>query len=143
MKTKSAFNNNFIEYESKGDQNKNLSPEEYFDIIRPYLSDMINDHKTQSEWEIQLTMEISFISSKDSQETRTMYTKSDNIETMIGNETDEIIEKNFESLLQKYQDGIEESMRESEFICDSVDLLYYHLQKISLKMGGSYIDSPE
>ena len=143
MKTKSAFNNNYIEYESKGDKNKNLSPEEYFDIIRPYLSDMINDHKTQSEWEIQLTMEISFISSKDSQETRTMYTKSDNIETMIGNETDEIIEKNFESLLQKYQDGIEESMRESEFICDSVDLLYYHLQKISLKMGGSYIDSPE
>ena len=50
MKTKSAFNNNYIEYESKGDKNKNLSPEEYFDIIRPYLSDMINDHKTQSEW---------------------------------------------------------------------------------------------
>ena len=30
-----------------------------------------------------------------------MRTKSDNIETMIGNETDKIIEKLFESLLQK------------------------------------------
>ena len=54
-----------IEYESKGDKNKILSPEEYLDIIRPYLSYMINDHKTQSEWKIQLTMQINFISYKN------------------------------------------------------------------------------
>ena len=88
-------------------------------------------------------MQINFISSKDSKETRTMHTNSSNIEIMIGNETDEIIEKLFDSLLQKYQDGLEESMTGSEFICDSVDLLYYHLQKIGLKRGGSYIDFPE
>ena len=41
MKTKSAFNCNYIEYESNGDKNKNSSPEEYLDIIRQYLSDMI------------------------------------------------------------------------------------------------------
>ena len=35
-------------------------------------------------------MEINFISSKDSNETRTMHTKSDNIEIMVGIETDEI-----------------------------------------------------
>ena len=34
-------------------------------------------------------------------------------------------------------------MRGSKFVCDSVDLLYYHLQKISLKRGGLYIDSPK
>ena len=34
-------------------------------------------------------------------------------------------------------------MRGSEFVPDSIDLLYYHLQKIGLKRGGSYIDSPE
>ena len=49
---------------------------------------MINDHKTQGEWKIQLTMAINFISSKDSEEIRTMYTKSDNIEIIIGNKTD-------------------------------------------------------
>ena len=27
-------------------------------MIRPYLSDIINDHKTQGEWKIQLTMAI-------------------------------------------------------------------------------------
>ena len=44
--------------------------------------------------------------------------------------------------MQKYQEGLEESMRGSEFIRDSVDLLCYHLQKIGLKRGASYIDSP-
>ena len=62
---------------------------------------MINDHKTQNEWRIQLTMQINFISSKDSEETRTMHTKNHNIEIMESSETDEIIEKLFESLLQK------------------------------------------
>ena len=99
-----------------------MPPEEYLDIIRPYLSDMINDHKTQSEWKIQLTMQINFISSKDSEETCTMHTKSHNIEIMMGNETDEIIEKLFESLLQNYQKNLEESMRGSEFVFDSIDL---------------------
>ena len=40
---------------------------------------------------------------QDSDETRTMHTKSDNIEVLIGNETDEIIEELFKSLLQKFQ----------------------------------------
>ena len=38
--------NNYIEYESRGDKNKSLSPEEYLDIFKPYLRDIINDHKT-------------------------------------------------------------------------------------------------
>ena len=82
-------------------------------------------------------------SAKDSEETRTMYTKSYNIEIMMGNETDEIIEKLFESLLQNYQKNLEKPMRVSEFVSDSIDLLYYHLQKISLKRDRFYIDSPE
>ena len=112
-------------------------------MIRPHLSDMINDHTTRREWKIQLTMQINFVSSKDSEEIRTMYTKSHNIEIMMGNETDEIIEKLFESLLQNYQKDLEESMRRSEFVFECIDLLYYHLQKIGLKRGWSCIVSPE
>ena len=95
IKTRSASNGNYIEYESKRDKDKNLSPEEYLDMIRPYLSDTINDHKTRGKWKILLAMQISFISSKDSEETLTLHTKNHNIEIMIGNETDEIIEKLF------------------------------------------------
>ena len=80
-----------MEYESKGDKDKILSVKEYPDMMRPYLSDIINDHKTEGEWKIQLTMTIDFMSFKDSEETRTMRTKNHNIEIMIGNETDEII----------------------------------------------------
>ena len=85
-------------------------------------------------------MQINFIPSKDSGETRTMHTKSCNIEIMMGSETNDIIEELHESLLQNYQEG-EESMMGSSFVRDSIDLLYYHLQKISLKRARSYIDS--
>ena len=56
-------------------------------------------------------MTISFISSKDSDEIHTMHAKSNNVEIMMGNETDEIIEELYKSILQKYQEGLEESMR--------------------------------
>ena len=47
IKTKGAFNGNYIEYESRGDKNKKLSVKEYLCMIIPYLRDMINDHKTE------------------------------------------------------------------------------------------------
>ena len=128
--TKDTFNNNYIKYESKGDKGKNISIKKYLNIIIPSLRDIINDYKnqgkwrihsgnkiierkTQSEWKIQLAMAINFVSSKDPDETRTMHTKSNNVETMMGSETDEIIEELFESFLQKYQEGLEELMRRS------------------------------
>ena len=66
VKTVSAFNNNYIQYKSIGDKDKNLSIKEYIDIMRPYLSDIINNHKTQGEWKIHLIMTFNFISFKDS-----------------------------------------------------------------------------
>ena len=52
IETKSAFDGNYIEYESRGDNNYNLSLEEYLNIIRPYLRDMIDNHKAHKEWKI-------------------------------------------------------------------------------------------
>ena len=112
-------------------------------MIRPYLRDMINNYKTRRESKIQLIMQINFVSFKDSKETRTMYTKSRNTEIMMGKKTDGIIEELRKSLLKNYKKDLKKPMRESEFVPDSIDLLYYHLQKIGLKRGGSYIDSPE
>ena len=85
------------------DEDKNLSIEEYPDKIKLYLSDMIInhkikkekwkihsaytivEHKTQGEFKIQLAMEINFISAKrDSDEARTMRTKSNNIAVIMG-----------------------------------------------------------
>ena len=89
-------------------------------MIKPYLSDIINDHKTHgliryhsgnktwveetpSERKIQLLMTINSISSKDSDETRNMHTKSNNAKIMMGSEADKIIEELFKSFLQKCQ----------------------------------------
>ena len=121
MRICNAFSSNYTEYKSNGDENKTLSIKDYLDEIKPYLSDIINDHKTQGEWKIHLTMAINFFSSKDSEEIRTMHSKSDNLETLIGNETDEVIEDLLDSLLQKYQKGLEESMKGSESVFDNAD----------------------
>ena len=58
-----------------------------------------------------------------------MRTKSNNIEIMMSSETDKIIEEPFKSLLQRYQEGLEESMKGSEFVFDIVDALYIILIK--------------
>ena len=72
-------------------------------MIRPYLSGIINDYKTQGKWKIHLTMTIELFSSKDSEETCTVYSSSDRIEVMMGSETDEITEEFFDSFDQRYQ----------------------------------------
>ena len=115
---------------------------EYLNIIRQYSRHILNDHKNQGELKISLTVIINFISSKDSDAICTIHAKINNMEFMMGNGTDEIIKELFESLLQKYQEGLEGKKRGSEFLFDSVDLLHYNLHKISLNRGGSFIDSP-
>ena len=121
----SAFNNNYIQYEGKGDKDEILTIREYLNMTRSYLVDMINDHKNQSEWKIQVTMVINFISSKqDSDETRIVHTKSHNTEIMIGSDANEVIEELFKSLLDKYQENLEEKMSGSEFVFDAVNVLY-------------------
>ena len=139
---KSCFNNNYLEYRSEG--NNLLSFEEYLDLIKPYLKELINDHKNKGEWKIQLTAQINFISLRPgSDETRIMHTRSVNEEFMDGSDTDEIIKALFRSLLQKYQENLQEKMKGSDFTFDGINYLYYDLNKISISKAGSYIDSPK
>ena len=84
-------------------------------MIRPYLIDMINDHKAPlklpdkeidsennfGEWKIQIKMRNICISSKRFEETRTIYSPSNKVKILIGIETDDIIDELFESLLQR------------------------------------------
>ena len=72
-----------------------------------------------------------------------MDAKINNVEIMIDSETIEITEELFKSIMQRHQEGLEESMRGREFIFDNVDALYYDLNKIGFTRGGSYIHSPE
>ena len=134
--------NNYIEYESNGDNTSTI--EEYLALIEPYLRELINDYKRKGEWKIQLTAQIKFISLRpDSNETPVMYTRSNNEEFMNGSDTDEIIKELFKSILQRYQENLQEKMRGSDFAFDGDNVLYYDFNKISISRGGSYIDSPK
>ena len=62
------WSNNYIEHKSNGDRSKTLSVEEYFNKIRPYLKDTINNLKKSDAWKILLTIAINFISFKDNDE---------------------------------------------------------------------------
>ena len=50
---KSGYNNNYIQYESKGD--KTLTLKEYVALIEQYLRKLINYYKNKGEWKLQLT----------------------------------------------------------------------------------------
>ena len=47
--TRTDFKGNCTQYRGRGDKYKKLSPEEYLDIIRPYLRDIIDNHKALLE----------------------------------------------------------------------------------------------
>ena len=124
--------------------NNSLSFDEYLELIKPYLNDLINVYKTKGEWKLQLSAEISFVSQKrGTDETRVIYTRSFYEEIMSGSETEEIMEKLIKSLLQKYQDNLQNKMKGSDFIFNGVNYLFYDLNRITISKGGSYIESPK
>ena len=73
-----------------------------------------------NEWKIHPTMKPKFMSSTESHEKRTMYSKSHRCVVMIGNDTNKIIQKFFDSFFNRYQVGLEQSMKGSNFIFDYV-----------------------
>ena len=89
-------------------------------------------------------MENSCISTKNFEETCIMYTKSEPVEIFMGSNTDDVIDRLFNTLLQRFQHAQETSNdKGSEFIPESVELLYYNFQKIDIRRGESYIMSPD
>ena len=93
---------------------------------------------------MQLSAEINFISLKPgSDETRVMYTISDNEEFMSSDDTNEIIKLLFESFFQRFEENLQNKMRGSEFEFDGINFFYYSFNKTSIYRGGTYIDLPK
>ena len=79
---KSPFEDNYKYYETRGNKDKKLSIEQYLDMTKPYLSDLINENKAIennfNEWKIQINMRLNFDSSNDTGEIGTVFVLSDN-----------------------------------------------------------------
>ena len=110
------------------------SIEQYLDMTKPYLSDLINENKaietSSNEWKIQINMHINFVSSNDTGEIRTVFVWSYNEEIRYGNETDDIAKRLINSFLNNYQK--EELMLRnigSNLVIGSVGLLTYQFIK--------------
>ena len=58
-----------------------------------------------------ILMEINFISIKDSRKNHLMHMQSKTIVILTGYETDDINEKLFDSLLEKYQKGLKKNKK--------------------------------
>ena len=138
------WNNNYIKYESNGDRNKNVSVKEYLDKIKSYLKDVIINLQNSDARKIQLTIAINVISSKlDDDEECLMHSKSNNTEFMSFHNANEVATELFESLLSRCQSDLKKSMKGSDLIFNSVQLLYSKCHQISFKRGGSYISFPD
>ena len=143
----SSFKENYKYYESIGDKSKSLSVEQYVDMIKPYLSNLINENKaietSSNEWKTQINMHVNFVSSNDTGKIRTIFVGSDNEEITLGNETDDIIKGLINSFLNKYQNEKIILRNGSNFVFESIGLLSYHIHETILRRGNSYIKSPE
>ena len=126
-----------------GIQKKRLSVKQYLNKITPYLYDLINDHRiARRVWKIQINMHVNFISSKDTGETHIYCIWSNNVSIMQGIDTNDIIKELFESFLHDYQEKLK-TIKGSDFVFESVDLMDYKLHRVRLNRGRSYIKSPK
>ena len=125
-------------------------------MIRLYLRDLINDHKptTESnneendsssdrgELKIQLVMQNSCISTKNFEEICTIYSASEPVEIFMGSDTEDLIDKLFNAILQRFQQAQETpNDKGREFIPESIEFLYYYFHKINIIRAESYIMS--
>ena len=102
------------------------------------MRDIKNDLQESDTLEIQLTIVINFISTKDPEKD----SKSDNILFRSYKDTNEVVEELFDSLRLRYQGILETSMEGSEFTFDLVQMLFCKCHKVNFRRCGSYIDSP-
>ena len=101
------FDDRYIEYRSENDEQ--LPIRKYLENIRPYLWDMIDNLKTKisGKWEKHLIIIMNFVSIAGSVIYLQLHPKSSNSEIMTGFDTDEINKEMFESIVQRYQVGLE------------------------------------
>ena len=138
---KTAFKNNYFQYQTTSDRKNMLPPNEYFEIIEPGLIKLINKHKNNN-WKIQLTMKIIFTTIENFNSKRALYVKTKNVEIMIGSDTNEIVKELFDSIIQKYQEILDHSTKDSGLVLEGVESIAYGINKITINRSGSYIESP-
>ena len=124
----------FEEYKKRGDKEKILSLKQYMTTTMPYLFELIDKKKnnTQDEQKVQLIIAIIFRHITDSAKKYTFYVKSKKIDMRA--------EMILMRLLIKSQIHFLRIMKEKKTYC-VMEVIMFHT--IQLKIGSSYIPSPK
>ena len=103
-----------------------------------------NSNNNHEEWKTQLIMQNHFISAKDFEDTRTIYSARKPAEIFMGSDTENTIDTLFNTILNRIQQTIQTSNeRVSRFTHESVAILYYYFQRIDIIRAESHIISPD
>ena len=93
-------------------------------------NDNNSNNNNRAERKIQLTMKTNCISTKTFEDKRIIFSKSKPVEIFMGSNTKDVIDKLFNTLLQRFQKAQQKSNeRGSEFIPDSVELFIIILKE--------------
>ena len=125
-----AFDCSYVKYVINGDKISSIG--QHFNKIICNLHKLINDYKQKGEWEVQLSIQVIFSSIIDKNKTDIMHTKSDNVKILKRYNTSDIIEKLYNTLINRSQEGLENKMNGSNYVFDNVYLLDINLNKISI-----------
>ena len=121
--------------------NRNMSVITYFNKIVPYLRVLIDENKL-FEQKIQLDIGINMVHISE-QKGITHFSKSGNVICLPSSNTGDIINQLLASLFQKYQEDLRLSHASSSFTYESVEEWNIHFNKIDLRRGATYIESPK
>ena len=102
--TSSLFNNGYQRYHFRGDPDRNMSVNTYFDKIIPYLRMLIDENKLY-EQKIQLDMGINMVHISE-QRRITHFSRSNNVICLPSSDTNKIINKLLTSLYEKNEEDL-------------------------------------
>ena len=97
------------------------------------MGDIIIDLQKADTSKIQLTSAINFISSKDVEKKHVMHSRSNNIKFLSYNDANEVADELFDSHHSRCKGNLVISLRGSDFIFDSFQLLYYKCHKLNFR----------
>ena len=117
-----------------------MSVKSYFDKIIPYLKRLIDENKVY-EQNIQMDIGLNMTHISDNRRI-THFSRSDNVICMPSSNRNEILDQLLTSLREKFNDDLQLSRESSSFVFESVEECNIHLNKIDLKRGTSFVETP-
>ena len=136
--SKEGFDGNYQMYSCRGDKERNMSINMYLEKIKSFLVALIDKKKKILNQKIQLDIAINLIHLTKSDRI-TFYVKSKNVECFPSDDSEDILNQLFISLLKYFEEKILICRTDSSYVYESVQGFSIHFHKIDLKRGSSYL----